>query len=108
MEDNRRHTRVGFERRAWCEHARLTLYLPITNVSHEGMFLLTGAAFRPGEQLKISIDSEESEEPVVADVEIVWTGRGTRGSWGCGVRVLNFSSGESQYRSLLREHGALD
>jgi hypothetical protein len=103
MQEHRRHPRLDFGRRAWCEHPTLTLYLPVTNVSSGGMFLQTGAAFLPGETLKISIDADEDEETVVAEVEIVWTGRGARGSWGCGVRLTGFSSGEEAYRKILRK-----
>ena len=52
------------------------------------------SAFLPGEDLRVIIDAEEGEGTVAAMVEIVWTGVGDRGGWGCGVRLPRFVSGE--------------
>jgi len=101
MHELRRSPRVEFERRVWCEHQALTLYLPVSNVSQGGMFLQTSATFRVGDTVRVSIGPEETAgERVVADVEIVWSGKTGR-SPGFGCRVLRFSEGESAYMRLV-------
>jgi Tfp pilus assembly protein PilZ len=99
MYDLRGERRVELERRAWCEHARLTLYLPVSNVSRGGMFLQTSTPFEPGETLRVSLTTE-SDERIVVVVEIVWSCRAGRGS-GIGCRVLKFVQGESAYCRLV-------
>lgn len=100
MHELRRHPRVEFERKAWCEHDSLTLYLHVANVSLGGMFLQTSAPFQRGETIRVSLDLEEERAQVTADVEIVWVGRLGR-SPGVGCRVLKFSQGEHAYARLL-------
>jgi Tfp pilus assembly protein PilZ len=100
MHELRRHPRMDFDRRAWCEHQTLTLYLAVSNVSQGGMFLQTSAPFRAGETIRVSMDIEGEQVPVVADVEIVWTGKTGRSS-GVGCRVVRFNEGEQGYLRLV-------
>ena len=99
--EQRRHPRLEFEGRAWCEHKSLTLYLPVSNVSAGGLFLQTGTPMSTGQRLKVSFGPlEDGDEDVVAKVEIVWVGRTPRGA-GAGCRLLSFVSGEESYERLL-------
>lgn len=99
--DNRRHQRLEFEGRAWCEHQNLTLYLPISNVSAGGIFIQTGAPLNAGQRLRVSFGSlEAGADEVVAKVEIVWAGKGRRGA-GVGCRFTSFLSGEEAYNRMI-------
>ncbi len=101
QQEARRHPRVDFDRRVWCEHQDLTLYLPLANISVGGMFLHTSAGFQIGDTVRVSLEIEErSGQRVVADVEIVWAGRTGRVP-GFGCRLLKFSEGESAYLELM-------
>jgi Tfp pilus assembly protein PilZ len=103
MHELRRHPRIEFERRVWCEHQALTLYLPLANVSMGGMFIQTSAAFRIGDTVRVSLDLDESSGArVVADVEIVWAGKTGR-TPGFGCRLLGFNEGEAHYARLVGE-----
>jgi Tfp pilus assembly protein PilZ len=99
--DTRRHPRLEFDGRAWCEHRNLTLYLPVANVSAGGIFLQTGASLSAGEHMKVSLGAVgTSSEEIVAKVEVVWTGKGPRGP-GVGCRFTGFVSGEHAYNELI-------
>lgn len=101
MEELRQHPRLEFERRGWCEHQALTLYLPIANVSRGGMFLQTSASFRVGDTVRVSLVLDEAPGGrVVADVEVVWSGRNGRAP-GFGCRLVGFCEGENTYLGLL-------
>ena len=101
--DPRRHPRLEFAGRAWCEHKHLTLYLPVANVSAGGIFLQTGAPFAAGERLQVSFGTPDpGQEEIVAKVEIVWTGKGPRGP-GVGCRVMGFVSGEDAYQRMIAD-----
>jgi Tfp pilus assembly protein PilZ len=100
MQELRRHPRMDFDRRVWCEHHNLTLYLSVGNVSLGGMFLQTSAPFRLGETITVSMGLEGEAVPVVADMEIVWTGRTGRGA-GVGCKVVRFTEGEHAYSRLI-------
>lgn len=101
MHDLRGHHRVEFARRAWCEHARLTLYLPVSNLSKDGMFLRTTTPFEPGETLKVSFPADGHQPRIVAQVEVVWARRAGPSS-GLGCRVVRFLEGEEAYGRLVR------
>jgi hypothetical protein len=97
----RRHPRLDFEGRAWCEHKSLTLYLPVSNVSAGGLFIQTGAPMNAGQRLKVSFGPLRSgDDEVVAKVEVVWTGKTQRGA-GIGCRLVSFVSGEEAYSRFL-------
>jgi Tfp pilus assembly protein PilZ len=99
--DHRRHPRLEFDGRAWCEHQNLTLYLPIANVSAGGIFIQTGAPMTMGQRLKVSFGTLDPDaDPVVAKVEIVWTGKSRRGA-GVGCRFTSFLSGEEAYNRMI-------
>jgi Tfp pilus assembly protein PilZ len=100
--DHRRHPRLEFEGRAWCEHRDLTLYLPIANLSAGGIFIQTGAPLNAGERMKVSFGASDGgpDEEVIAKVEIVWTGKSRRGA-GVGCKFTNFVSGEAAYNRLI-------
>jgi Tfp pilus assembly protein PilZ len=100
MPELRDHRRVEFERRAWCEHPQLTLYLPVSNVSRGGMFLQTSTPFEPGDALRVSFDARDGAGPIVAEVEVVWACRAGRSS-GVGCRVVAFLEGEEAYGRLV-------
>lgn len=100
-QDHRRHPRLEFEGRAWCEHQNLTLYLPISNVSAGGIFIQTGAPLTAGQRLKVTFGTlESSDEEVVAKVEIIWAGKSRRGA-GVGCRFTSFLSGEAAYNRMI-------
>jgi PilZ domain len=98
----RRHPRLDFDGRAWCEHRALTLYLPIANLSAGGLFIQTGAPLGAGERLKVSFGGAEDDgaEEIVAKVEIVWAGKSRRGV-GVGCKFTAFLSGEAAYNRLI-------
>lgn len=100
MPETRKHRRIEFDRRAWCEHHSLTLYLPVSNVSLGGMFLQTTTLFEPGDRLKVSFEGPEPTEKIVAQVEIVWAHKAGRGS-GVGCRLLGFLHGGEAYGKLV-------
>ncbi len=100
-QDHRRHPRLEFEGRAWCEHQNLTLYLPVSNVSAGGIFIQTGAPMVTGQRLRVSFGTlEPGADEVVAKVEIIWTGKGRRGA-GVGCRFTSFLSGEEAYNRMI-------
>jgi hypothetical protein len=97
----RRHPRLEFEGRAWCEHKSLTLYLPVSNVSAGGIFIQTGTPMSTGQRLKVSFGALETDaDEVVAKVEIVWVGKTPRGA-GVGCRLVSFVSGEEAYERFI-------
>ncbi len=100
MSETRRHRRLDFDRRAWCEHHSLTLYLPVSNVSMGGMFLQTTTLFEPGDRLRVSFEGAEPTEKIVAQVEIVWAHKAGRGS-GVGCRLLGFLHGGDSYGKMV-------
>jgi hypothetical protein len=100
LQETRRHQRVDFDRRAWCEHHSLTLYLPVSNVSLGGMFLQTTTPFETGDRLRISFE-EPTGERIVAQVEIVWAGKSGRSS-GVGCRLLGFLEGSEAFGRMVR------
>ena len=96
----RRHRRLDFDRRAWCEDQDLTLYLNVANLSRGGMFIQTGSPFPVGQALKVSFCSEEGEE-VVLEVEVVWFGRAPHGGPGVGCRLVSFARGRDVFTRLV-------
>lgn len=91
--------RVVFQRRAWCEHRDLTLYLMIADLSPRGMFIQTSTPFEVGERLRVCVH----ECPrIVVDVEIVRSVRRARQA-GIGCRVLAFAQGADSYAGLLAQ-----
>ncbi len=100
MPDVRQYRRVEFDRRAWCEHPSLTLYLAVSNVSTGGMFLQTTTVFEPGERLKVSFEGAEPSDRIVAHVEIVWVDRAGREP-GVGCSLIGFLHGEDAYAKLV-------
>jgi len=99
--EHRRHPRLEFDGRAWCEHQNLTLYLPISNVSAGGIFIQTGAPLSMGQRLRVSFGTlDPADGEVVAKVEIVWTGKTRRGA-GVGCRFTGFVSGEEAYNRMI-------
>lgn len=102
MREQRRHPRLEFDQRAWCEHDNLTLYLPVGNVSREGMFLQTTTPFALGDRMRVSFDPPaEGGESIIAQVEIVWSCKTARGTSGVGVKVLKMEQGAQQFARIL-------
>jgi hypothetical protein len=93
----RRGQRVEFQRRAWCEHRDLTLYLLVANLSPSGMFIQTSTPFAMGERLRVCVCDAPR---IVIDVEIVRCERRARQA-GIGCRLLSFVQGEGSYPALL-------
>ena len=100
MPETRRYRRLEFDRRAWCEHHSLTLYLPISNVSMGGMFLQTTTLFELGDRLKISFQGAKPTEKIVAQVEIVWAHKAGRAS-GVGCKLIGFLHGGESYGKMV-------
>lgn len=97
--EHRLGQRLPFQRRAWCEHRDLTLYLVVADLSMRGMFIQTSTPFALGERLRVCV----LECPrIVVDVEIVRAVRGTRQA-GIGCRVLAFPQGAESYVALLAQ-----
>lgn len=97
----RRHFRVEYQRRAWCEHSDWTQYLAITNLSHGGLFIQTPTPFQRGELLRVSFSDEGR---IVFEAEVVWATR-TR-QVGVGCRIVGFVEGEARYASLIDRLGS--
>ena len=97
--EQRKGQRVEFQRRAWCEHHDLTLYLLIGNLSYGGMFIHTSTPFRAGELLRVTI----AETPrIVVDVQIVRCAQNARHG-GVGCRLISFVQGAERYAGLLAD-----
>lgn len=94
----RRHVRVEFQRRAWCEHRDWTLYLPIANLSHGGLFLQTSTAFAPGEPLRICLSAREPL--IIMEVEVMWSSPSGR-TVGVGCAITSFVQGSKAYGELV-------
>ncbi len=92
----RRHLRVEYQRRAWCEHRDWTQYLSITNLSHGGLFVQTPIPFPPGEMLRVSF---AGGEPIVLEAEVVWAARARQAGVGC--QIVAFLEGEARYDQLI-------
>jgi Tfp pilus assembly protein PilZ len=92
----RRHLRVDYRRRVWCEHSEWTQYLTITNLSDGGLFIQTPTPFKPGERLRVSFADEGR---IVLEVEVVRATRVRQGGVGC--QVVAFLEGEARYADLL-------
>lgn len=91
--------RVPFQRRAWCEHRDLTLYLLIADLGPRGMFIVTSTPFDVGERLRVTVHDSPR---IVVDVEIVRSVRRARQA-GIGCRVLAFPQGAESYAALLAQ-----
>jgi Tfp pilus assembly protein PilZ len=89
--------RVPFQRRAWCEHRDLTLYLVVANLSRGGMFIQTTTPFALGERLRVCVLDAPR---IVVDVEIVRCATHRRHA-GIGCRLLSFVAGADSYDALL-------
>lgn len=100
--DMRRHRRLDFDRRAWCEDQDLTLYLNISNLSRGGMFIQTATPFAVGQALEVSFRPDDDDD-VVVKVEVVWTGRAPRRGPGVGCRLLAFARGEEAFARLVNK-----
>lgn len=107
-QDLRRHLRVDFQRRAWCEHRDWTQYLAITNLSHGGLFVQTPTPFAAGELLRVSFveralpPREANPEPaarIALEAEVVWALRSRQ--LGVGCRIVSFLEGEERYGQLI-------
>jgi hypothetical protein len=96
MSEQRDSSRLRYERRAWCDHQAVTLYLTVSNVSRGGLFLRTSMPLLPGDCLEVSIEGIAGER-IVAEVQIVWACRDGRGSGQprSGVRVRIRSRGSA-------------
>jgi len=95
-----RDERLSFERRAWCEHQSVTLYLTVSNISRGGLFLQTFMPLLPGDTLDVSFAGTSEQDTIVARVQIVWVCRAGRGS-GLGCRLIDLLQGSSAYEQLL-------
>lgn len=93
----RRHRRVAFQRRAWCEHRNWTQYLSITNLSHEGLFIQTPTPFEPGELLRVSFSDGDAHFSFEA--RVIWTASARQVGVGC--QVVAFVEGEERYAALI-------
>jgi Tfp pilus assembly protein PilZ len=101
---------VDYRRRAWCEHRVFTLYLPLANLSHGGLFVQTSTPFASGEQLRVCLT--DRDPLIIVDVEVVWAagvkravGRpseeGTRVGVGCAIK--SFVQGAESYSELVEQ-----
>ncbi|MDB4988417.1 MAG: PilZ domain [Myxococcaceae bacterium] len=100
----RRHVRVEFQGRAWCEHRDWTLYLPIVNVSCDGLFIQTSTPFARGELLRVCLtDRNPLVVPLIElEAEVRWSS--SRGkSIGVGCRILDFAQGADRYAELVEQ-----
>jgi Tfp pilus assembly protein PilZ len=110
--DLRRHVRVDFQRRAWCEHRDWTLYLPLTNLSHSGLFIQTSTSFASGEMLRVCLT--DRDPLIIIDVEVMWCSAGgsslvreaaarpdARVGVGCAIR--SFVQGAESYAELVEQ-----
>ena len=95
--EQRQGQRVDFQRRAWCEHHDLTLYLLVGNLSYGGMFIHTSTPFRAGELLRVTLADSTR---IVVDVEIVRRSQSARHG-GVGCRLISFVQGAESYTALL-------
>lgn len=95
----RRHPRVDFRRRAWCEHRAFTLYLPLANLSHGGLFVQTSTPFASGELLRVCLT--DRDPLIIVDVEVVWSAGGTRVGVGCAIK--SFVQGAESYSELVEQ-----
>ncbi|HEX5658108.1 MAG TPA: PilZ domain-containing protein [Polyangiales bacterium] len=96
LQEHRRHLRVDYQRRAWCEHRDWTQYLAITNLSHGGLFVQTPTPFLPGEQLRVAFSDDGR---IVLEAEVVWATRGRQVGVGC--RIVAFVEGEARYAAMI-------
>jgi Tfp pilus assembly protein PilZ len=96
MRELRRHLRVDYQRRAWCEHRDWTQYLAITNLSHGGLFIQTPTPFQAGELLRITFSDDGR---IVLEAEVVWAKRGRQVGVGC--QIVDFHDGEARYAALI-------
>jgi Tfp pilus assembly protein PilZ len=90
---------VDFRRRAWCEHRAFTLYLPLANLSHGGLFIQTSAPFASGEPLRVCLT--DKGPLIVVDVEVVWSRGGSGVGVGCVIR--SFAQGAESYSELVEQ-----
>lgn len=102
----RRHPRVDFRRRAWCEHRAFTLYLPLANLSHGGLFIQTSTPFGSGELLRVCLT--DRDPLIIVDVEVVWSAGSRRASEdgarvGVGCAIRSFVQGEESYSELVEQ-----
>jgi Tfp pilus assembly protein PilZ len=93
----RRHLRVDYQRRAWCEHRDWTQYLAITNLSHGGLFVQTPTPFQAGEVLRVSFN--DGSAMISFEAEVVWASRARQVGVGC--QIVSFIEGEARYVELI-------
>ncbi|MDB4972859.1 MAG: hypothetical protein JWN48_1200 [Myxococcaceae bacterium] len=100
----RRHVRVEFQRRAWCEHHDWTLYLPIVNVSLDGLFIQTSTPFARGELLRVCLTDRNPlvSQLIELEAEVMWASPRGR-VVGVGCRIRDFAQGAEHYGSLIEQ-----
>jgi hypothetical protein len=103
VQELRRHPRVDFAQRAWCEHRDWTLYLTISNVSQDGLFIQTSTPFARGELLRICLSSVARGAPLIElEAEVLWSS--SRGRVvGVGCQIRQFAQGREQYCALVEQ-----
>ena len=100
----RRHPRVEYQRRAWCEHHAFTLYLCIANLSHEGLFIQTSTPFARGERLRVALTDAAagSSPPIEIEAEVRWSSTHGRAT-GIGCQIVLIAQGGERYAELVEQ-----
>lgn len=107
-EEQRKHRRVRVRQPVWCEGDDLTLFVHARDVSETGLFVRTPGPAGEGRQFRMSFTntSDVGEEEIIAQVEVVWTRRGSQP--GMGLRIVSFEKGQEEFQRFVEAHLAAD
>jgi uncharacterized protein (TIGR02266 family) len=97
--DRRKHLRLAWPQRCWCQASEISIYAQIGNVSEEGLFLRTPSPLSEGTAatLRLRLGADEAEQ--VVEAVVVWR----EDQRGMGLRFVSAPQGfEDRLRDLLR------
>ena len=104
QDERRLHARVPIHGRCWCESKNVTLYVQMSNISEEGLFIKTATPLEIGSCATIRLVLPETNAEVEARGEVVWTRRHREeGSLPPGMG-LHFVELRQEFRDKLKNY----
>ena len=102
--DKRIHPRAPIHGRCWCEGKNVTLYVQMSNISEEGLFIKTATPLEIGSHATVRLVLPDTDLQVEASGVVMWTRRFLDGGSlppGMGLRFVEM---RDECRERLREY----